>query len=296
MPKTDGHRIQGHLAMLLFSMIVAGSFSFGKLIAFDVHPGVLTTLRFGGAAMVLAVAFIVTGRFRATHYRAPWRFAVLGGCFALFFVLMFFALRLTSSLSTAAIFTIMPLAAAILDRVLFGRGSRAMVWLGLTLGALGALWVVFDASPAAAMRLSLGRGEILFFCGMLAHALYVVLVPRLRRGEPLFATTLGVCAAASGGLAISFASEIKATVWADQSPLFWGMVIYLSMLATLGTFALVTYATERLSSAKVTAYTFAVPFWVVCLDSVIGHAPNNPMVLWGGLPIAMGLCVLYLDP
>mgnify|MGYP007046357708 CR=1 FL=1 len=48
--------------MLLFSLIVAGSFSFGKTIANDIDPVVLTALRFVLASLILAVVLTLSGR------------------------------------------------------------------------------------------------------------------------------------------------------------------------------------------------------------------------------------------
>ncbi len=79
---------RGHLAMLLFSALVAGSFSLGSLVANEIAPAALNTLRFGIAAIVIGVVMVATGGFQRAAFRAPWSYLVHGGLFAGYFVLM----------------------------------------------------------------------------------------------------------------------------------------------------------------------------------------------------------------
>jgi len=293
--QTFQHKIEGHLAMLLFSLIVAGSFSFGKTIANDIDPVVLTALRFVLASLILAVVLMLSGRMHFAHHRQPWRYGILGGLFLLYFVLMFEALKTASPVSIAAIFTMMPLAAAMLDRCVFRRHTAWLVWTALLIGAAGALWVVFDGSWAAFVTLSIGYGEVLFFIGTMLHAIYAVLLPRLRRGEPVYATTLGVSTAAALMLVVFFWPRIAATNWSEVATYVWLVLFYLAVMATLGTFSLITVASSRLPSAKVTAYTYLTPFWVVVLESVLGNGLPMAWVLYGGVPIAAALFLLFVE-
>lgn len=281
--------------MLLFSLLVAGSFSLGKLIASDVDPVAITTFRFVLAALLMAVALAASGRPKLENYREPWRYFVLGGLFLAYFVLMFEALKTASPVSTAAVFTTMPLAAAAMDRAFFGRGSPLTVWSALLVGACGALWVIFRGSWDALVSLDIGYGEFLFFVGVLLHAAYAVLIPRLGRSEPLHAMTFGVTAASALILMTLFWPRIAATDWMSMDTRVWAILIYLAVMATLGTFALISVAAARLTSAKVTAYTYLTPIWVVLLESGLGHGLPGPTTLMGGLPILAALVILFLE-
>lgn len=292
---TFQRKIEGHLAMLLFSLIVAGSFSFGKIIAPDIDPVALTAVRFVLAAGILGIALGVSGRIKFSDYRQPWRFFVLGGLFLLYFVLMFEALKTALPVSISAIFTLMPLAAAALDRIFFRRKTTRLIWIALTIGAVGALWVVFRGSITTIISLSIGYGEILFFIATILHAIYAVLLPKLRRGDPVHATTFGVTAAAAIMLVAFFWPRVLATNWSEMAVYVWAVVLYLAVLATLGTFSLITIAATRLPSAKVTAYTYLTPFWVVLLESLLGNGVPATLVLLGGVPIAAALFLLFVE-
>ena len=281
--------------MLLFSILVAGSFSFGKLVANDIDPVVLTAVRFAVASLLLACVMLATGRIRTSDYVQPWRYFVLAGLFVIYFVLMFEALKTASPISTAATFTTMPFIAAIFDYAIFRRKSSALVWLALGIGACGAIWVVFRGSWAAIASFDIGIGEILFFIGTVSHAAYAVLIPRLRREEPLYATTLGVVVAATLILLVFFWPRMAETDWSNVGTYVWAVIAYLAVMATLGTFALISIAAARLSSAKVTAYTYLTPLWVVVLESIIGNGLPGFFVLAGGLPIVVALVMLFQE-
>lgn len=98
--------------MLLFSALVAGSFSLGARAANLIDPTALTALRFALAAGVIAGVALASGGIPARAFRAPWRYLLLGGVFAIYFVLMFEGLKTAPPVSASAVFTLTPLMAA----------------------------------------------------------------------------------------------------------------------------------------------------------------------------------------
>ena len=287
--------MSGHLAMMLFSIFVAGSFTFGKMIALEIDQVALSAARFFFGAFLLWIVLVATGRFRLRHYMQPWRFFVLGAINVVYFVMMFESLKTVSAISASAIFTLIPFIAAALDRVVSGRRLNGVIWIGLLIGALGALWVIFKGSFTAFWALNLGLGEFLFFIGVATYAAYAVFVPKLRRKEPIYATTLGVSFAGAVILTLLFWPRIAATAWGDLPGHVWLILAYLTIFASLGTFTLVSFAADRLPSAKVMAYTYMTPFWVVLLEGALGHGWPEPFVLIGGVPILVGLSILFFN-
>ncbi|MCB2159334.1 MAG: EamA family transporter, partial [Rhodobacteraceae bacterium] len=100
--------LRGHLAMLVFSLCIAGSFSLGSLVANRIDPVVLTAARFVLGAAIMGAAAAATGTFRRRAWVAPWRYLVLGGLFAVYFVLMFEGLKTARPVQAAAVFTLTP--------------------------------------------------------------------------------------------------------------------------------------------------------------------------------------------
>src|SRR5690606_17250578 len=175
--------------MLLFAGLVAGSFSFGALAAPHIGPAAVNILRFVLGALVMGAAAFVLLKGRMPPPVAPWRYAVLGGLMAVFFITMFVALRITDPVSTGAVFTLMPHMAADLGYLILSMVPRGIVVASLVLAAIGAVCVIFDGSVDAILAFRIGTGELIFLFGAACHAAYVPLVRRFNRGEPVVVFT-----------------------------------------------------------------------------------------------------------
>ena len=127
--------------MLAFSALVAGSFSLGGMVANDISPSALNALRFFLAAVVIGGLALVTTGLPRRAWVAPWRYAILGGIFAGYFVLMFYGLKTAAPVATAAVFTLTPVMSAafgwiFLRQTMTGRMALALA-IGVAGGALG---------------------------------------------------------------------------------------------------------------------------------------------------------------
>lgn len=283
---------QGHLAMLAFSALVAGSFSLGSLVANEIAPAALTAARFLIATLVIGVAVLATGTFRRSALQAPWRYLVLGGLFAAYFVLMFYGLKSAAPVSAAAVFTLTPLMAAGFGWVLLRQVTTGRIALALAIGAAGALWVIFDADWAAARAFRIGQGEIIYFVGCIAHALYTPMVRRLNRGEPAVVFTFGMLLAGCLILVVFGWGDIRATDWAALPGIVWIGLFYLAIFASAATFVLLQFATLRLPSSKVMAYTYLTPSWVILWEIGLRHGAPQALVLVGVALTAVALVLL----
>ena len=289
---TNAHpeALRGHAAMLLFAAAISVSFSLGGRAAQLIDPAALTAARFAFAACVLGVLAIP--RLKRAHLGAPWRFLVLGGLLGIYFILMFEALRLTDPISTGAVFTLTPLMSALFGWLLMRQITTPVMAVSLLLAAAGAVWVIFRADVGAILGLRIGLGEQIFFIGCAVHALYTPLGRMLHRGEPLVVYTfLGVC----GGLTVTGAygaGAIAATDWGSLPGIVWAAIVYLAVMATALTFFLLQFATLRLPSAKVMAYGYLVPVFVILWEGVLGHGWIAGPVWSGVIAVIAGLLLL----
>jgi drug/metabolite transporter (DMT)-like permease len=281
--------------MALFSALVAGSFSLGARAAPFVDPTALTVLRFALAGgLVGAVALLTVGVPRKT-WDAPWRYIVLGGLMACYFVMMFWGLQTAAAVPAAAVFTLTPLMAAGFGWLLLGQVTTARMALALVIGAVGAVWVIFRGDLAVLARFELGRGEGLYFIGCVAHAIYAPMVRRLNRGEPALVFTFGMMLAGFILLTLWGAKAVVATDWAAMPAIVWLCLAYVSVAASAMTFVLLQYATLRLPSAKVMAYTYLVPAWVILWEMALGRPAPPINVLGGVILTALALILLLKD-
>ncbi|RNF33663.1 EamA/RhaT family transporter [Paracoccus methylarcula] len=277
--------------MLLFSALVAGSFSLGARAANLIDPAAINAVRFVIAAGVIGAVALAGPGIPRKALHAPWRYLLLGGIFSSYFVLMFEGLKTASPVSASAVFTLTPLIAAGFGWLVMRQRLTRRMAAAMTLGAVGALWVIFRGDIAAMLRLELGRGELIYLLGCVAHALYIPLVRRLNRGESSVVFTLGTLVAGAILLLIWGWRAIGATAWADLPAIVWITLFYVSLFASATTFVLVQFASLRLPAAKVMAYTYLTPAWVIALESLLGQGLPGGIVLPG---VAVTLLALWL--
>ncbi|TKT80433.1 DMT family transporter [Aquamicrobium sp. LC103] len=278
--------------MFAFSAFVAGSYSIGALATPHIGPAAVNAVRFliGTTLMAVAAWILLKGRIPAP--RAAWRFLVLGGLMAVFFVTMFVALRLTDPVSTGAVFTLMPLMSAFFGYLLLGQVPRGIAMASLVFACLGSIWVIFNGDLDALLAFDVGEGEMIFFVGVVCHAVYAPLVKRLNRGEPLVAFTLWSLLATGLCIALYGAREIMDTDWGSLPPIVWISVAYLAIFTTAGTTFLVQFAAMRLPAAKVLAYTYLTPCYIILFEGLLGHGWARPSVAAGAIVTVLGLLVL----
>jgi drug/metabolite transporter (DMT)-like permease len=277
--------------MLAFSALVAGSFSLGSMAAPHIAPEALNAVRFVVASVILAVLVFSTGGVGRDALRAPWRYLVLAVFLVAYFVLMFEGLKTGAPVSMAAVFTLTPMIAAGFGWVLLRQVMTGRMAVALTIGGIGALWVIFRADLNALLAFGIGRGEMVYFVGCVAHAVYAPLVPKLNRGERPAVFTFGVLVAGAVLLMIFGYPSLMATDWAALPPVVWVTILYTSVFASALTFLLLQYASLRLPSAKVMAYTYLTPSWVILWEMALGR-PLPPVLILVGVAltvIALGL-------
>ena len=285
----------GHLAMLMFSLLVAGSFALGSLAANEISPSVLNAVRFWIATAIIGTAAIVTTGVSRAAVTAPWRYVLLAIFLSTYFVLMFEGLKTAPPVSAAAVFTLTPILAAGFGWVLLRQMLTPRMALALLIGALGAIWVIFRADIAAILRFQVGQGEMIYFWGCVAHAVYTPLVRKLNRGESAVVFSFGVILAGSVLLTVWGWPDLIATNWTALPGIVWVTILYTAVFASAATFVLLQFATLRLPSSKVMAYTYLVPSWVIVWELALGGAPPPGLVLPGVLLTVTALVLLLRE-
>ncbi len=281
--------------MLLFSLLVAGSFSLGVRAANLIDPAAISAARLALAAGILGGIVLAGPGLSRSAFREPWRFLIVGGLFAFYFVLMFDGLKTAPAVSASAVFTLTPVLSAGFGWWLMRQRTTGRMALALTLGAGGALWVIFRGDLAAMARLELGRGEAIYLVGCVAHALYTPMVRHLNRGERPLTFAFGTLAGAALVLAVWGGPAIAATPWVSLPAIVWITLIYLAVFASAATTVLLQFSAMRLPAAKVMAYTYLIPAWVIVLESTSGQGFPGLIVLPGVLATIGALLLLLRD-
>lgn len=286
--------------MLGFSAAVSGSFSLGAMVANDIAPAALTTVRFALAFALLAVLVSsVRGQgrggrhgFARADFAAPWRYGVLAVLYGGYFILMFEGLKTAHPVSAGAVFTLIPLMTAAVAWPLLGQRLSPWIALALLIGAVGALWVIFRGDVQAMMGFAVGTGEGIYFLGCILHALYAPMLRRLHRGESAMVTAALVTLAGVFVVGAYGWADIRATDWTALPVLVWITLGYLTVVATAFTTSALQFAAQRLPSSKVMAYTYLTPVWVILWEAALRHGLPGGVVVPGVVLIIAALLLL----
>jgi len=252
-----------HLMMLVWALLVGGSFPLAATFDAALSPLWLTVLRFFMAAALMLPWVVRTPGRLPNSLRAWAGYTLLGGFLAVFFGAQFAALNLTSALSVAALFVTLPSIAWLLARLVgierSGLGRLAV----LLVGATGALGLTLHGRSGGLS--GFGPGEWLFLAGCACSAAYSVssrwfVVRDWLPESPLLATfwslLIGAClmllpAVATQGGGDSFWQRLAA---ADLLTL-----ALLALFASVLTFWILQRAMQQLMPSSVAAYSYLTP-------------------------------------
>jgi drug/metabolite transporter (DMT)-like permease len=106
---------------------------------------------------------------------------------------------------------------------------------------------------------------------------------------------LGMLLAGLGWLLIYGWGDLWATDWPALPPIVWITLAYLAVFASAATFLLLQFATQRIPAAKVMAYTYLTPSWVILWEIALGKGAPSGMVLVGILLTVIALALLLKD-
>tara|TARA_B000000557_G_scaffold76512_1_gene61103 strand:+ start:31 stop:927 length:897 start_codon:yes stop_codon:yes gene_type:complete len=285
----------GHMAMLLFSLLVSGSFVLGSIIANLISPDLVTFLRFLIAFIAIAILILYQSKFCFLKYLSIGRSLILGALISIYFITMFEGLKTASSTSMAVVFTLTPLLAGFFDLIFSNRVMSKKVWITVVVAAIGALWIIFDGNIQNFINFKVGYGEKLFFIGCICHALYAALIPKFNNGEPAIIQTFGTLISGIIILGLFSNKEIIYHSWIDFPVIVLLTILYLAIFATAASFFLIQYSAVRLSSIKVMAYTYAVPIWVVLLQIIFLQQLPNTITFVGAFVILVSLLILLFN-
>ena len=285
----------GHMAMLLFSLLVSGSFVLGSIIANLISPDLVTFLRFLIAFIAITILILYQSKFCFLKYLSIGRSLILGALISIYFITMFEGLKTASSTSMAVVFTLTPLLAGFFDLIFSNRVMSRKVWITVVVAAIGALWIIFDGNIQNFINFKVGYGEKLFFIGCICHALYAALIPKFNNGEPAIIQTFGTLISGIIILGLFSSKEIIYYSWIDFPVIVLLTILYLAIFATAASFFLIQYSAVRLSSIKVMAYTYAVPIWVVLLQIIFLQQLPNTITFVGAFFILVSLLILLFN-
>lgn len=283
---------KAHLGMLIFSVIIAGSFPVVAAITPGHDPTVLTFWRFLTATLIFGLMLPFLKGVRLPGWKDLGRYSVVGGSYGFFFILMFQSLKETSPLNTSTIYTTLPLMTMLLGRLVGEPIRLRQLWV-LALSMAATLWVIFRGDVHRMLAFQISRGDWLFFAGTGCLAVYMLSMKKLQRDESRVCFTFY-------SLLIATLALLVAAVWRNGSlPLpdanVWLGIAYLAGPSTAVTFWILQYTTPRLGPSRVVAYTFLTPSIVATFEWGLGLSAPQWVVLPGIGVTLLAVWLLQLD-
>ena len=212
--------------MLLTIILVASSFPVGAAITNELPPAIMMFMRFLLAATLFAPYVFIKNNLALPPLKNMFHYIIVSIPLAVFFWCMFESLRYTSVLNTGALFTLVPVITAVNALFINKETTNKFLMLGLLIGTIGALWIVFRGDYGALIALKLNYGDLLFVVGCLFLGIYNPLVKKFYSGEPMEVMTFWVILFGAGWLLIASGSSIFKIDWHSiRSEVYWGIFI-----------------------------------------------------------------------
>jgi len=152
-----------------------------------------------------------------------------------FFIGLFESLNTTSSLNTAAIFTLVPLIIAIISGIIFKDKISTKHLLIYILGVIGTVWVVFGGDLNLLFSLSLKEGDYIFLIAIIFMSLYSIMMKLLYRNDEMIVLVFCTLLGGSFWMAVVLLFSDIPLQWSELNSESWLYMSYLIIGATLAT-------------------------------------------------------------
>ncbi len=290
------------LLMLLTSLIIASSFTVGAAITDGLDPALLTLVRFLLAVAIFAPWIGVRFGWQRVFCCSRPLFLRCSGisfCLVTFFIGMFYALRFTTALNTSVIYTLVPAMSALFSFFLVKeRFSRRFIF-ALTIGLLGAVWVIFQGDVSLLWTLQWGYGDMVFAAACVVMSFYTPLLKYFYRGEEMEEITYWILVSGSlwlllyvGGRECENGFSFAVLSSFTAVPLYvWGGIVYLAVFSTIVSFYFTQIAIPVLGPTRVIAFSYSYPALVLAIEFCCGHGlpPTEVLPGVGIICLSMGL-------
>jgi drug/metabolite transporter (DMT)-like permease len=289
----SGGQVKVHALLLLSTCLVSTSFIVAKHITQTLDPLGLTLIRFVLAALILLPIVALRHDWRVS-IRSLLRYGAVSGCLVIFFWAMFLSLRYTSSLNISVIFTLVPAISGIYAAWFARERIGPNLLLVLSVGLVGALWVIFRGDLEQFRGMSLNKGDLIFFGGCLAMGLYTPLIRVMHRNEPMEVMTFWILATGCVWLLPGALLGLGNTNWTVVPLSTWLWILYLALFSTVITFYLTQYGTRVIGPTRTISYSYLYPLLVMILDFLLGKGWPELQVLPGVFLTLSAMLILLL--
>ena len=283
-----------HGLMTFAFLLIATSFIVMGEIAGEMDATVLTLMRFGVAA-VLLYPIVLFRRLQLPPLTALSKYAVLGLLQAIYFNALFEALRFTTSVNAATLFTAVPFVSAVLAFIFLRERLNSRMISALFLSFLGAIWVIMEGNIDNLLNMRFNKGDAIFLISVLAFGLYTPMINRFYGGEPMLLMTFWTIVSGFVWLLLFANVRIIDVAWSSIPTHVYLGICYLAVFTTIVTFFITQFCSVIIGPTKMIAYTYLTPSFVLLITWTIGDRQISDFILIGVTLTLVSSLMLHWD-
>lgn len=265
--------------------------------AASLSPTVLAALRFSLASIFFVVPLARAVLRRHLSRGDLLRLAVLGQItYSTYFWLQYTGVALTNAgIASILVIGLMPLATALLARVLHTERPTWRVSATLLLGFLGVVLIVLQQGVSIGHDLSFALGCLCLIGNAVAFAVYSNLSKRwMRTISPLVMTGGTMLSGALGLLALALVTT-DADQWRQVTHLDggqWLALLFLVLVCSIGAYLIYNAALTRVPASRAAVFNYGEPVVAVALGAALLGERLSAQALAGALIIALSVYLL----
>ncbi|MDH3690908.1 MAG: DMT family transporter [Gammaproteobacteria bacterium] len=173
-------RLIPYVLLTISAICWAGNLTVGRYVYPDVMPATLSFWRWFIASVILAVIFLPAVRQQwqvvVTHWKYLFLLALSG--VLMFHLLVYWSLRMTTTLNAALIISLAPVIIVVLSRWILRTSITLKQTLGVAVSLVGACVVIVRGDLSVLRSVALNSGDLLMLVALPNWALYSVLLKR----------------------------------------------------------------------------------------------------------------------
>ena len=283
-----------HGLMTFAFLLVATSFIVMGEIAREMDASVLTLMRFGVAAILL-YPIVIFRRLQMPALNALSKYAVLGLLQAIYFNALFEALRYTTSVNVATLFSAVPFVSAALAFIFLRERLNLRIISALVSSFVGAIWVIMEGNIDNLLNMRFNKGDAIFLISVLAFGLYTPMINRFYGGEPMLLMTFWTIVTGFVWLLLFANIQIIDVAWSSVPTYVYLGICYLAVFTTIVTFFITQFCSIIIGPTKMIAYTYLTPSFVLLMSWIIGQRQISNYILIGVALTLVSSLVLHWD-